>query len=231
METSHHFTCDIAGSGLPTGVLDVTWLSWGDHQIKGSSTTVQTGHGFKTKEWSQQSCAAVPLMVWADLGWFTSNWTNLQWSRNSQLRWVTSKWTRSPVLKPQAQPYYHRNRRGSFSWYNFLDHASGGEPSSQSRVQQRWAFLYEKWSNYKKEKLKRKLPVDSQLLDQMDRMDMQYNKNMSKLSANLDRLTNSIADGLALLRGLLLPQQPMYHPQQHPMHPPQQPMHPPQQPM
>ena len=78
------------------------------------------------------------------------------------------------------------------------------------------------------------------LLDNMDRMDMQYNENMSKLSANMDRMTNSIADGFTLLRGLLLPQQPAYHPQQHPMygpppqpmyHPPQQPMHPPQQPM
>ena len=148
----------------------------------------------------------------------------------------------------------------------FLDHASGGDPSSQSRVQQRRAFLDEKLSNYKQEKLKRKLPVDSQLakeeievkkkrlLDQMDRMDMQYNENMSKLSGNMDRLTSSIVDGFALLRGLLLPQQPAYHPQQHPMygpppqpmyhpplqrmhlpqqpmHPPQQPVHPPQQPM
>ena len=79
---------------------------------------------------------------------------------------------------------------------------------------------------------------------------MQYNENMS----NMDRLTNSIADGFALLRGLLLIQQPAYHPQQHamygpplqrmyhtpqqplhlpqqPLHPPQQPIHPPQQPM
>ena len=45
----------------------------------------------------------------------------------------------------------------------FLDHASGGDPSSQSRVQQRRAFLDEKLSNYKQEKFKRKLPVDSQL--------------------------------------------------------------------
>ena len=110
-----------------------------------------------------------------------------------------------------------------------LNQASRGEPSSQSRVRQRRAFLDEKLSNYKQEKLKRKLPVDSQLakeeievrkrlLDQMDRMEMQYNENMSKLSANMDRLTNSIADGFALLRGLLLPQQPAYHSQQHPMY-------------
>ena len=35
----------------------------------------------------------------------------------------------------------------------FLDHTSGGEPSSQSRVQQRRAFLDETLSNYKQEKL------------------------------------------------------------------------------
>ena len=40
-------------------------------------------------------------------------------------------------------------------------------------------------------------------LDQMDRMDMQYNENMSKLYANVDKLTNSISGGFALLRGLL----------------------------
>ena len=44
-----------------------------------------------------------------------------------------------------------------------LDQASGGESSLQSRVQQRRAFLDDKLSNYKQEKLKRKLPVDSQL--------------------------------------------------------------------
>ena len=45
----------------------------------------------------------------------------------------------------------------------FLDHASGGEHSLQSRVSQRQAFLDEKLSNYKQEKLKRKLPTNSQL--------------------------------------------------------------------
>ena len=35
----------------------------------------------------------------------------------------------------------------------FFDHASGNEPSSQSRVQKRWALLEKKVSNYKQEKL------------------------------------------------------------------------------
>ena len=59
-------------------------------------------------------------------------------------------------------------------------------------------------------------------------MDKQYSENMAKLSSNMDRLTNSISNGFALLRGLLLPQQPMYHPPQHPVYstPPQTMYHP-----
>ena len=126
--------------------------------------------------------------------------------------------------------------------------ASGGESSTQTRVQQRRAFLDEKLSNYKQEKLKRKLPVDSQLvgfakedlevkrrlLDQMQKMDTQHVNNMAKLSTNMDRLTDSIADGFSLLRGLLLQQPPMYqppqqqmYPSQHMYHPPPRMMHPP----
>ena len=123
------------------------------------------------------------------------------------------------------------------------EQASGGEPTSLSGVQQRRALLDNKLSNYKQEKLKRKLPMDSQLvdcakediavkkrlLDQMDRMDQQYSDNMSKLSSTMDRLTDSIADGFSLLRGLLLPQQSVFPPQQ-PMYRPPQPIYqPPQQ--
>ena len=68
--------------------------------------------------------------------------------------------------------------------------------SAQSSTQQRRELLGAKLSNYKQEKLKRKLPVDSQLLncakediqlkkkliDQMDRMDKQHSENMNKLS-------------------------------------------------
>ena len=50
-----------------------------------------------------------------------------------------------------------------------LDQSSGGEPSLQSRVQQRRAFLDDKLSNYKQEKLKRKLPVDSQLAREQEK--------------------------------------------------------------
>ena len=119
-----------------------------------------------------------------------------------------------------------------------------------SRVIQRRSFLDEKLSNYKQEKLKQKLPVDAQLaqsakddievkrrlLETMEQMDKQYTENMSKLSTNMDRLTDSIADGFSLLRSLLVTQPTMFQPQPcggH-MYPPQQPMfngQQPQQPM
>ena len=102
------------------------------------------------------------------------------------------------------------------------------EPQSSTRVQHRRQLLDAKLSNYKQEKLKRKLPVESQLLscaqeelqikrrlvDQMDRMERQYSNSMSRLSANMEKMTNSIAEGFSFLQNLV--QQPLYpypHPQ------------------
>ena len=95
------------------------------------------------------------------------------------------------------------------------------------------AMLDEKFSSYKQEKLKRKLPADVQLaqnakelelkrrlLDNMERMDRQYSEAMAKMSANMDKPTNSIADGCSLLCGLLLPQQTMFGGHQQNMYPP-----------
>lgn len=103
------------------------------------------------------------------------------------------------------------------------------EPSQQAGtgnvVQHRRELLNDKLKNFRQEKLKRKLPVDAQLLDcakeelavkkqlvdQMHAMDREYSENMTKLSNNMENLTNSIADGFALLRTLLIRQpQPMY---------------------
>ena len=83
--------------------------------------------------------------------------------------------------------------------------------------------------SYKQARLKRSIPLDSQLLDcakqdieikkriidQMDKMDKEYCENMKSLSANMDKLTNSIADGFSLLRNLMMPQQqpPQHHQQ------------------
>jgi len=40
----------------------------------------------------------------------------------------------------------------------------------------------------------------------MESKDKEYSVNMSNLSSNIEKLTNSIADGFALLRQLMLPQ-------------------------
>lgn len=65
--------------------------------------------------------------------------------------------------------------------------------------------------------MKRKLPVDVQLLgcaqeeltikkrlvEQVDRMNQRYAKNMEKMSQSMEKLTNSIADGFALMKQLM----------------------------
>ena len=98
-----------------------------------------------------------------------------------------------------------------------------------STVHQRRELLDAKLKDFRQQKLKRKLPVDAQLLDcareelhikrrlveQMDRVDKQQNDNMVKLTNNMEKLTNSIADGFSLLRTLLAHQtQPIYPPYQ-----------------
>ena len=102
------------------------------------------------------------------------------------------------------------------------------EPSTSTIVQQRRALLDNRLSQYKQAKLKRKLPLDVQLLgcareelevkkrlvEQLDQMDKQHTEQVEKLSDNMDKLTNSLADGFNLLKQLLQPQifshQPMF---------------------
>ena len=103
-------------------------------------------------------------------------------------------------------------------------HQTATEPGS-STVHQRRELLDAKLKEFRHEKLKRKIPVDTQLLDcareelqikkrlveQMDRVDKQHSDTMVKLSNNMEKLTDSIADGFSLLRNLLTPQtQPVY---------------------
>ena len=75
--------------------------------------------------------------------------------------------------------------------------------------------------------MKRNLPVDTQLLGcaqeelkikkrLVEQMDQKYAESMEKLPVNMEKLTESIADGFALLKQVMMYQQPspgMYHPQ------------------
>ena len=69
----------------------------------------------------------------------------------------------------------------------------------------------------KSERLKRKLPLESQLLsisqeelqikkqmlERMDTMDKAYSNSMEKLTSNMEKLTGSISDGFALLQRMM----------------------------
>ena len=88
---------------------------------------------------------------------------------------------------------------------------------------QRCEFLDYKLKNYKQDILKRKLPVDAQLLnctqeelqikkrmlDHMDKIDQRY---MERMSQSMEKLCQSI-DGFSLMRQFMMYQQPptMYH--------------------
>ena len=90
-------------------------------------------------------------------------------------------------------------------------------------VTQRRELLNSKLKGYKQEKLKRKLPVDSQmlsmtseeleikkkLLEKMDRIDKEHSSHMDRLMTNMERLTSSIADGFSMFRQMMQQQYPM----------------------
>ena len=102
------------------------------------------------------------------------------------------------------------------------------ESSSDGSVYtKRRQILEKKLKDYKQENLKRKLPVDGQLLgcaqeelalkkrlvEQVDMMNEKFADNMDRMTKNMDKLTDSVADGFSFLRTMMC-QQPnaIYHP-------------------
>ena len=91
------------------------------------------------------------------------------------------------------------------------------ENSDDGAHKGRRELLSARLTGYKQEKLKRKIPVDAQMLscakedlqlkkrmiEHMDKMDSQHDESMKKLSSNMEKLTHCIADGFSLLQGLL----------------------------
>ena len=89
-------------------------------------------------------------------------------------------------------------------------------------IRKRKDLLDNKLSAYKHERMKQKLPVDSQLLscaqeeleikqklvEQMDTFEKKYSETMTTLSSNMDKLAKSISDGFSLLKHLLMTPQP-----------------------
>ena len=93
-------------------------------------------------------------------------------------------------------------------------------PSTSTPFSKRRDMLNAQLKNYKQDRLKRTLSqsVDSQLLNCaqqdieikkriIDQMDKEYSTDMKSLSSNMEKLTNSIADGFLLLKNLMMPQQ------------------------
>ena len=96
-------------------------------------------------------------------------------------------------------------------------------PPEEPSVLTRRKLIDATLKNHKQNKLKRKVPVDIQLLscaqeelgikrrlvERMEHMDKQYNNNMTRLSTNMEKLTNSISEGFSMLHALI-GQQPRY---------------------
>lgn len=108
------------------------------------------------------------------------------------------------------------------------DHETSSDTADQVTIRKRREFLDEKLKNYRQDKMKRKLPVDAQILgcaqeelaikrrlvEQVNKMDQKYADTMDKMSQNMEKLTNSIADEFVLLKQMMAYQQPgtMYQP-------------------
>ena len=94
-----------------------------------------------------------------------------------------------------------------------------GLSSLKGTVKERRDLLNARLKGYKGEKMKRKLPVDSQLLsvsqeeleikkqllEKMENMDKAYTNHMEKLTSNMEKLTGSISNGFALMRQMMCP--------------------------
>ena len=114
-------------------------------------------------------------------------------------------------------------------------------PVSRRVIKERRELLSAQLKGHKSERLKRKLPPESQLLnisqeelqikkqmlERMDTMDKAYSSSMERLTSNLEKLARSISDGFALLQRMMCqplnymnmnPQfmMPSHHPQMYP---------------
>ena len=100
------------------------------------------------------------------------------------------------------------------------------DPTSVERTSQpqttneRRNLLDAKLKGYKTEKIKRKLPAESQflnlaqeeltikkqLIEKMNAMDNEYSQNMNRLTSDMEKLSSSIhvADGFAMLRQMMI---------------------------
>lgn len=120
-----------------------------------------------------------------------------------------------------------------------FDPTSVERTSQPQTTNERRNLLDAKLKGYKTEKLKRKLPAESQflnlaqeeltikkqLIEKMNAMDNEYSQNMNRLTSNMEKLSSSIADGFAMLRQMMIqpygmpPAQPGHTYQSYSMYP------------
>lgn len=96
---------------------------------------------------------------------------------------------------------------------------------SPSTIRRRRKFIDHKLCEHRQEKLKRKLPVDQQLLnyaqedigikrrlvEQMEKMDEQYAKSVAGMSKNMAELSQSVREGFSFLKTMFMaPRPPVY---------------------
>ena len=109
-------------------------------------------------------------------------------------------------------------------WGGSPGHVDGAvqRPSNedQDSSSQRRSLLNQQLATYRHQKLKHKLPVDSQLLEcacedlavkrqmveEMTKMDRVVIDNMAQLSQNMSQMASTVADAFASIRAMLLPQ-------------------------
>ena len=112
------------------------------------------------------------------------------------------------------------------------EHQQSDDETNTTVINKRRQLLDETLKNYRQNKLKRRLPVDAQILnhaqeeltikkrlvEQIDIMDRRYAENVEKMSQNMEKITSSIADGFTFLKQFMMYQQPapMYHSQPYP---------------
>ena len=87
-----------------------------------------------------------------------------------------------------------------------------------SQIKERIDLLNARLKGHKQEKLKQKLPLDTQLLnvaqeeldikkqllERMNNMDTEYSSHMGRLTTSMEKLTGSIGEGFAMMRQIMI---------------------------
>ncbi|XP_062381081.1 uncharacterized protein LOC134069200 [Sardina pilchardus] len=105
------------------------------------------------------------------------------------------------------------------------------DPEEEEGVSARRDRLTAYLSTHRYEKLKRKLPFEEQanaiareelqlkrqVMQRMEETEKEFSDNMSRLTGSVERLTNSIAEGFAMMRQSMFQQPPSHYPLYHQM--------------